>query len=54
MSKFFQYDIHGYALFLNEKVMVLDGTCQIAEIINKNKYTYDLFIKTLDIKFQIF
>ncbi len=45
MSKFFQYDIHGYALFLNEKVMVLDGTCRIAEIIKENK-------KTLKIRFE--
>lgn len=40
MSHFFKYDIHGYALFEDDKVMVLDGTCRIGKIVKENKKTF--------------
>lgn len=42
---YFKYDIHGSALFVDDKVMVLDGTVRIATVIKENK-------KTIKIRFD--
>jgi hypothetical protein len=42
--KLFHYDIHGHALFENDKVMLLDSTSRLATVIKLNPRTVKIKI----------